>query len=111
MIHLNLHFVPELNVEETIREQLVSSGLDLDRPDNAELASKMSEFLMKSRSINTSKKYFSSFKRWCNFISSRGKQSIPANSLHIALYITHLLNSGCSYHVIASAIYSIKWAH
>lgn len=88
-----------------------ASGIDLDSSDNAILAAKMSEYILKSKSVNTSKKYLSSFTRWAKFIATKGKTALPANPIHISLYITHLLNSGCSFHVISSALYSIKWAH
>lgn len=53
----------------------------------------------------------SSFNRWSKFITNKGKSAIPANSMHVALYLTYLLNIGCSFHVISSAVYAIKWAH
>ena len=31
--------------------------------------------------------------------------------MHIALYLTHLLESGCSFHIVSGAKYAIKWAH
>nr|XP_022287905.1 uncharacterized protein LOC111100391 isoform X1 [Crassostrea virginica] len=71
----------------------------------------MGEYILKSRSENTSKKYLSSFNRWAKFIGSKGKPAIPANPIHISLYLTHLLNIGCSFHVLSSALYAIKWAH
>lgn len=71
----------------------------------------MCEYIVKSRSENTSKKYMSSFNRWSKFITNKGKSAIPANSTHVALYLTYLLNIGCSFHVISSAVYAIKWAH
>lgn len=53
----------------------------------------------------------SSFNRWSKFITNKGKSAIPANSMYVALYLTYLLNIGCSFHVISSAVYAIKWAH
>jgi site-specific recombinase XerC len=62
--------------------------------------------------VKTSKKKLSSFTRWTKFIVSKGKTVIPANPIHISLYLTHLSNSGrCSFHVVSCALYSIKWAH
>ena len=68
------------------------------------LASKMSSFLINSKTEN-------SFKRWDNFIKRQGFCALPAQSIHVALYITHLLDSGASYNTVNSAVYSIKWAH
>ena len=53
----------------------------------------------------------SSFNKWCKFIKNKNKPRIPANPVHLSLFVTHLMNIGSSYHVISSAIYSIKCAH
>ena len=53
----------------------------------------------------------SSFNKWCKFIKNKNKPCIPANPVHVSLFITHIMNIGSSSHVISSAIYSIKWAH
>ena len=70
----------------------------------------MREYILKSRRENTSKKYLSSFNRGAKFISSKQKPAILANPIHISLYLTHLHNIGCSFHVISSALYAIQWA-
>ncbi|XP_063420589.1 uncharacterized protein LOC134705803 [Mytilus trossulus] len=36
---------------------------------------------------------------------------LPANPVHVALYLTYLIDKHCSPTVIDSAVYSIKWAH
>ena len=52
-----------------------------------------------------------SFNRWRKFILQHGHSDIPGQPVHIALYITHLLDNGASYSSVNSAIYSIKWMH
>ena len=76
-----------------------------------DLTSKMTEFLLRSKSDNTVKAYFGAFKRWENFIKDKSLCALPAEPIHVALYITHLLNSGATYHSVNSAVYGIKWAH
>lgn len=49
--------------------------------------------------------------RWKTFINSQGHCALPAGSIHVALYLTHLLENGSSQHPVNSAIYGIKWAH
>ena len=71
----------------------------------------MSSYLIDSRSENTSKKYFSGFNRWKQFCNVHKISSLPAQPVHIALYLTVLIDKQCSSNVINSAIYSIKWAH
>ena len=41
--------------------------------------------------------------------SSLFSSDIPDQRVHIALYITHLLDIGASYSTVNSAIYAIKW--
>ena len=43
-------------------------------------------------------------------IKRQGFCALPTQSIHVALYITHLLDSGASCNTINSAVYSIKWA-
>ncbi|XP_063397693.1 uncharacterized protein LOC134682015 [Mytilus trossulus] len=71
----------------------------------------MSSFLLNSRSNNTNKTYFSSFNRWSAFIKEHGFNNLPAAPMHVALYITNLIDKNCSPNVINSAIYSLKWVH
>jgi hypothetical protein len=40
-----------------------------------------------------------------------GYNNLPADPIHITLYITHLIDRQCSPNVISNAIYAIKWAH
>jgi hypothetical protein len=49
-------------------------------------------FLLDSNSTNTNKSYFSSFNRWRVFIKEHGYNNLPADPIHIALYITHLID-------------------
>ena len=35
----------------------------------------------------------------------------PASPIHVAIYLTHLLDMNVSFHVISAAFYSIKWVH
>ena len=51
------------------------------------------------------------FNRWKEFIQAEGGQEIPAQPIHVALYISNLIDLGSSVGVIQSAIYAIKWAH
>lgn len=98
-------------MENAIEEVVKSAGVDVDNSDNAILTKRLCDFLLKSKSVNTSKKYISAFNRWCRFITNKKKPSVPANSVHVSLYLTHLINIGCSFHVVSSAVYAIKWAH
>lgn len=71
----------------------------------------MSNYLFDSKAVNTNKKYFQSFKRFQLLCGSRGFPDKPAAPIHVALYLTHLLDSCVSFHVISAAFYGIKWVH
>ena len=93
-----------------INEAVVSSGVQ-ENTYLKDLADKMSYFLTSSRSDNTTKSYFYSFKRWEDFITKEGLCALPAQPIHVALYLTHLLDKGASCNTLNSAVYSIKWVH
>ncbi|KAK3093741.1 hypothetical protein FSP39_019543 [Pinctada imbricata] len=62
-------------------------------------------------SENTCKSYSNGFKKWQRFISAQGHSALPAHPVHIALYLTHLLDSGASSNTVNLAVYCIKWVH
>ncbi|KAK3100380.1 hypothetical protein FSP39_019046 [Pinctada imbricata] len=75
------------------------------------LAGNMCDHLLCSRSENTCKSYSNGFKKWQRFISAQGHSALPAHPVHIALYLTHLLDSGASSNTVNLAVYCIKWVH
>lgn len=75
------------------------------------LAESMSKHLVSSKSQGTVKKYHSSFKKWQDFTLRENFSCIISQPIYVALYLTQLIDTGCSVSVIQSAIYSIKWAH
>ncbi|XP_062611724.1 uncharacterized protein LOC134273549 [Saccostrea cucullata] len=77
----------------------------------ADLCPYLSSWILSSKSNNTNKSYFNAFKRWENFIKVQGHSALPASPMHVALYLTHLLQNGSSQHPVNVAVYAIKWAH
>jgi hypothetical protein len=75
------------------------------------LGGKMADILIRSRSVNTVKKYVHYFYKWKQFISPKGESALLASPVHLALYITHLLDNKCSDNIVNSTVYSIKWIH
>ena len=75
------------------------------------LADSMARHLLQARSVGTVSKYYGAFRRWEAFIQAEGASSISAEPIHVALYLTHLMDSSCSPGVVQSALYVIKWAH
>jgi hypothetical protein len=98
-----------LRLKQTINDELTRTGID--DPILKNLASQMADKLLDSRSDTTVNKYFSYFMKWKTFITSKGGSALPASPVCIALYLTDLMNRGCSNHVISSTLYGIKWVH
>ena len=67
--------------------------------------------LLASRSNNTVTKYHAAFKRWSTFCHQNSFPDMPAQPMHVAVYLTNLLEGGSSHSVVSAAIYGIKWAH
>ena len=89
---------------------MAASGIS-DNEVLRSLADKMPHYVIQSRSDNTVSTYFGGFKRWKIFAEQHNLNVLPAEPIHVALYLTQLLDSGVSNHVVNSAVYSIKWAH
>lgn len=99
-----------LKIRRNVETAIIQSGVTVDDP-LYNLAGKMTSFIVDSKSENTSKKYFYSFNRWKKFAHEHNLSDLPAEPVHIALYITKLIDEHCSPSVVNSAVYSIKWAH
>lgn len=79
--------------------------------DSTSVVRDMSEFLLHSKADGTQTKYFYYFSRWKVFSRVKGFCCLPADSVHVAVYLTHLLKAGSSPNVVSSTVYAIKWAH
>ena len=80
-----------------------------------ELASALPETVLQSKADSTVKCYNAGWQRWQKWSAENfGKTELPANHMHVALYLQSLLKdcqqSSKSVSVIISAIYSIRWA-
>lgn len=75
------------------------------------MANRIAKYVICSKADNTNKKYFQHFKRFQSFCAVRGFCAKPASSIHVSIYLTHLLDSGVSYNVLSATLYSIKWVH
>ena len=105
--HVLALFSSGSRLAETIQREVETAGINnrvLDR-----LSCKMAGYLVTSRSDNTSVKYFGYLKKWENFIKAQGGCTISASPIHVALYLTDLIDK--QYSVIAALLYSIKWSH
>lgn len=101
-----LLFSTGLALKKNVSDILRRAGID-----DSSLATRMCKYLISSKSENTVKKYYYSFKKWCDYSAIHNYVSVPAEHIHFAIYLTHLLDTGASVHTISSAVYAIKWAH
>ena len=62
----------------------------------------MATFMLDSKAGATNKEYFEYYKRFKSFCVSKGFPYKPAGSIHVAIYLTHLLDSKVSFHVISA---------
>ena len=70
------------------------------------LAERISSYLVGSRAYKTTIKYNSTLN-----CCERGYIYLPANPIHVTVYLSDLLDQRVSYGVIAAAFYAIKWVH
>ena len=102
-------FSSGLRLADSIQQEVEAAGISI--PLFQSLSGRMADYLVTSRSDNTNVKYFIYFKKWENFIKIQGGCAIPASPIHVALYLTDLMDKHYSYSVISASFYSIKWAH
>ena len=81
-----------------------------------ELANALPETVLQSKADSTVKCYNAGWQRWQKWSAENfGKTELPANPMHVALYLQSLLKdcqqNSKSVSGIISAIYSIRWAH
>ena len=95
-----------IGLRETIHSRLSDGGAY-----DGDLAGRMAAYMLDSKAEATNNKYFGHYKRFKSFCVSKGFSHKPADPIHVAIYLTHLLDSKVSFHVISAAFYSIKWFH
>ena len=97
-------------MSDQIKDDVQKTGVT-DVPELNVLIEHMSNYIINSRSDNTAKSYYYSFNRWSTFAKKHGFDVLPAQPVQIALFITHLMDSGATHNTINSIIYRIKWVH
>lgn len=97
-----------IGLKETLDRRMAAAGVN---DDGHVLADKMARYIFHSRADSTNRKYHYSFKQFKNYCESKGFSAKPANSIHVAMYITELLDKQVSASVISAAFYAIKWMH
>ena len=72
------------------------------------LAEHISSYLLSSKADKTTENYNSCFKK---FKTVCADQCLPANPIHVTVFLSSLLDQNVSYSVISAVFYAIKWVH
>ena len=99
----------ELDLKKYVNDEVAKSAKNFSCFGG--LLEKMADLLVLSKSSSTNIKYLSYFKKWEQFITSNGGSAMPASPIHVALFLTDLIDKKASYSVISATAYSIKWVH
>lgn len=78
---MNFLCISGLSLKENVSQSLLQVGID-----DSDLGASMCKYLLASKSENTVKKYYYSFKKWQEFCSSKKFKCMPAEHIHVAIY-------------------------
>ena len=98
--------VAGIGLRSNVRDRLAAVGVSEDG-----LAERISSYLLFSRADKTNEKYKSAFKKFQQFCGQKGYRHLPADPIHVTIYLSNLLDQNCSFSVISSVYYAIKWVH
>lgn len=97
---------------DIFKEGIWKETADFTDPCLQGLASRLQKSVLSARAPSTTSTYHRAFKRWKDFAVSNLKGNyLPANPIHVAVYLQHVLESTKSCSSVDSAFYAIKWAH
>ena len=98
-----------IHLKQNVKCSLKKAGI----AEDSDVADSMCTYLLSSKSDNTIKKFFYSFKKCKKFCVDKKYKRLHAQHNNVAVFKTELLDSQCSVHTTSSVVYSltIKWAH
>ena len=99
-------FVAGIGLTSNVRTRLEAVNVTEDG-----LAERISSYLLHSRADKTNDKYRASFKKFQQFCAQKNYHSVPADPIHVTIFISTLLDQNCSFSVISAVFYAIKWVH
>ena len=111
VVHLNNHltcfafvircFTEGLGYVESVQDSQLQS-----------LASKIPSVLVQARAPSTNRSYGLAYKCWRLWSQQYPEiVPLPANHLHVVLYLVYVEQSASSYSTVNLAVCAIKWAH
>ena len=76
------------------------------------LAERLKTTVLKTKAASTTLIYLRSLRHWKAFADKYAAvQYFPADPLHVALYLQHVMETTKSHHSVDTALYAIRWAH
>ena len=76
-----------------------------------EIIDSMAQNLVQSRAPSTVSKYMYEIKHYKEFFINRNLPYEPAYPIHVAMYLSHMIDIGKSSGVVSATYYGIKWFH
>ena len=85
--------------------------IDEGVPELQRLLTDMPGVLASARESSTVRGYNKHFDNWTAWCTRLGLKHLPGSSVHIALYLLHVLQTSASWRVVSAAFYGIRWVH
>ena len=81
-------------------------------PELRELSKTLPVTVLRSKAPNTVRKYSGAYLRWERWVVSKnGMRCLPANPIHVALYMNFLIQKANTATPVQEAVNAISWAH
>ena len=84
---------------------------EIDDPELKELAGKLLNTILRSRTDSTVTKYLRAYKRWKTWSSPYKLQPLPAKAHQFVLYLQHLADDSKSQVAVEEAANAVSWVH
>lgn len=96
-------------LRQTLKRKFHDAGVNIN--DEKRVIDRMAVHILDSRADSTVDKYTYQVKAFRDFCTQKGFLCNPAHSIHVAMYLSNLIDIGKSDSVITAAFYGIKWYH
>lgn len=108
-----IHYFVGINLKQRIQEEVAPFIYTIKDDASKEYLKQLSDSLavrlLGSKSESTAQKYWYSFRKFEQFLATISVTASSVQPIHVALYVTSLLDKGSSFSVASSAVYAIKW--
>ena len=98
-----------VGLRQTLKRKFDEAGVAIDNRNN--VINRMSTHILAAKADSTVSKYSHQVKQFKDFCASKHFPCDPAHSIHVAMYLSTLIDLGKSDSVVSAAFYGIKWLH